>query len=66
MVCPLRMLLQIAANILLQQDHNLLVSELQTLIVESKRRHTDVKDVSGDDKRHPLIIAGRRESSGDT
>lgn len=28
------------------QDHNLLVSELQSLIVESKRRHSEVKDVS--------------------
>jgi hypothetical protein len=27
------------------QDFNLLVSELQALSVEAKRRHTDVKDV---------------------
>jgi hypothetical protein len=31
---------------LIRKDHNLLVSELQALIVESKRRYPDVKDVS--------------------
>jgi len=28
------------------KDHNLLVSELQALIVESKRRNPEVRDVS--------------------
>jgi hypothetical protein len=28
------------------KDHHLLVSELQALVVEAKRRHPDVKDVS--------------------
>jgi hypothetical protein len=29
-----------------EKDHHLLVSELQALGVEAKRRHPDVKDVS--------------------
>jgi hypothetical protein len=31
---------------LTEQDHHLLVSDLQALVVESKRRYPDVKDVS--------------------
>lgn len=39
------------------QDHNLLVSELQSLIVESKRRNPEVKDVS---LRRPTFTDHRR------
>jgi len=49
------------------KDHHLLVSELQALVIEAKRRHPDVKDVS-DSHLTSLCIrlrVGWRASTGD-
>jgi len=45
-----------------EKDHHLLISELQALVVEAKRRHPDVKDVGlAILRRQTLIVRPARK-----
>jgi len=46
------------------QDHNLLVSELQSLVVESKRRNPEVREVRRPVSKAHILILGRRTCLG--
>ena len=52
-----------ARTLIAAQDHNLLISELQTLGVESKRRHPEVKEVR-DQMQAMCLLSGQRPCSG--